>query len=204
MDWRTTGFPVLHHLLEFTQTHVYWVCKAIQPSPHLSSPSPPAFSLSQYQGLFPASALWVRWPTYLYPHLSCSPLLVFKNHQRQWFHPVSLGALSPSTQPSSFIQSNGSREGIIFIFQMKKLRFRGWDTRQVTKVIIADFVKDDTSVLFWHLSFHSQVSHSGQYILWALTFLACGRERTGMQISMTDSKSGALCYPRLPLNISEL
>ena len=26
-------------------------------------------------------------------------------------------------------QSNGSRAGIIFIFQMKKLRFRGWDTK---------------------------------------------------------------------------
>ena len=26
------GFPILHHLLEFTQTHVYWVSDAIQPS----------------------------------------------------------------------------------------------------------------------------------------------------------------------------
>ena len=33
-------------------THVYWVGDAIQPSCPLSSPSPPAFSLSQHQGLF--------------------------------------------------------------------------------------------------------------------------------------------------------
>ena len=43
----------LHHqLLEFTQTHVHWVSDAIQPSHPLLSPSPPAFSLSQHQGLF--------------------------------------------------------------------------------------------------------------------------------------------------------
>ena len=36
----------------FTQTHVHWVGDAIQPSHALSSPSPPAFNLSQHQGLF--------------------------------------------------------------------------------------------------------------------------------------------------------
>ena len=35
-----------------TQTHVHWVSDAIQPSHPLSSPSLPAFSLSQHQGLF--------------------------------------------------------------------------------------------------------------------------------------------------------
>ena len=49
--WRT-GFPVLHYLLEFVQTHVHWVSDAIQPSQPLSSPSPPAFNLSQHQDLF--------------------------------------------------------------------------------------------------------------------------------------------------------
>ena len=34
------------------QTHVHWVGDAIQPSHPLSSPSPPAFNLSQNQGLF--------------------------------------------------------------------------------------------------------------------------------------------------------
>ena len=46
------GLPVPHQLLEFTQTHVHWVSDAIQPPHPLSSPSPPAFSLSQHQGLF--------------------------------------------------------------------------------------------------------------------------------------------------------
>jgi len=54
MDWSMPGFPVLHYLLEFSQTHVYWVRDAIQPSHPLSPPSP-TFNLSQHQGLF----LWV-------------------------------------------------------------------------------------------------------------------------------------------------
>ena len=52
MDCSTPGFPVYHQLPEFTQTHVHWVGDAIQPSHPLSSPSPPAFNLSQHQGLF--------------------------------------------------------------------------------------------------------------------------------------------------------
>ena len=51
MDCRTPGFPVQHQLLELTQTHVHRVGDAILPS-HLLSPSPPAFNLSQHQGLF--------------------------------------------------------------------------------------------------------------------------------------------------------
>ena len=52
MDRSMPGLPVHHQLPEFTQTHVHWVGDAIQPSHPLSSPSPPAFNLSQHQGLF--------------------------------------------------------------------------------------------------------------------------------------------------------
>ena len=51
-DYSTPGFPVHYQLPELTQTHVHRVSEAIQPSHPLSSPSPPAFSLSQGQGLF--------------------------------------------------------------------------------------------------------------------------------------------------------
>ena len=46
------GLPVHHHLPEFTQTQVYQVGDAIQPSHPLSSPSPLAPSPSQHQSLF--------------------------------------------------------------------------------------------------------------------------------------------------------
>ena len=52
MDCSMPGLPVHHQLLEFTQTYVHWVSDAIQPPHPLSSASPPAFNLSQHQGLF--------------------------------------------------------------------------------------------------------------------------------------------------------
>ena len=51
MNRSTPGLPVHHQLPEFTQTHVYRVGDAIQPSHLLSSPSP-APNPSQHQGLF--------------------------------------------------------------------------------------------------------------------------------------------------------
>ena len=52
MDCGTPALPVHHQLPELTQTHVHRVGDAIQPSHPLPSPSPPAFNLSQQQGLF--------------------------------------------------------------------------------------------------------------------------------------------------------
>ena len=68
MNCSTPGLPVHHQLPEFTQTHVYGVSDAIQPSHLLSSLSLPAPNPSQHQGLFQ----WVnslqrvakRWPKY--------------------------------------------------------------------------------------------------------------------------------------------
>ena len=52
MNCSTPGLPVHHQLPESTQTHVHRVADDIQPSHPLSSPSPPALNLSQYQSLF--------------------------------------------------------------------------------------------------------------------------------------------------------
>ena len=60
MDWTTLGFPV-HHLPEFAQTHVHWVSDAIQPSPPLSSTSPPALNLSTVRVFSNGLALHIRW-----------------------------------------------------------------------------------------------------------------------------------------------
>ena len=52
MDDSMPGFPVHHQHPDLAQIHVHRVGDAIQPSHPLSSPSPPAFNLSQHQGLF--------------------------------------------------------------------------------------------------------------------------------------------------------
>ena len=56
MNCSMPGLPVHHQLLKLAQTHAHRVGDAIQPSHPLLSPSPPAFNLSQHQGLFQ----WVR------------------------------------------------------------------------------------------------------------------------------------------------
>ena len=73
MNHSTPGLPVHHQLSEVTQTHVYWVCDAIQPyhplSPLLLLPS-----------IFPSirvfsneSVRCVRWPKYWSFSFSISP-----------------------------------------------------------------------------------------------------------------------------------
>ena len=52
MNCNMPSLPVHYQLPELTQTYVHRVSNAIQPSHPLSSPSPPAFNLSQHQGLF--------------------------------------------------------------------------------------------------------------------------------------------------------
>ena len=52
MDCSTPGFPVLHYLLEFAQTHVHGASDVIQPSCLLLLLSLPPLNLSQHQGLF--------------------------------------------------------------------------------------------------------------------------------------------------------
>ena len=65
MDCSTPGFPVHHQLPELT--HVHQVGDAIQWPHPLSPPFPPAFNLSQHQGLFQS------WPKYWSFSFSISP-----------------------------------------------------------------------------------------------------------------------------------
>ena len=51
MNCSMPGLPVHHQLPEFTQTHVYRVSDAIQPTHPLLSPSPSAPNPFQHQGL---------------------------------------------------------------------------------------------------------------------------------------------------------
>ena len=76
MDCSTQGFPVLHHLLEFAQTHVHWVADTIQPFHPLVatfSSSPQSFPASGY---FPMSQLFMSSGQSIGASTSPSVLLV--------------------------------------------------------------------------------------------------------------------------------
>ena len=109
MDCSTSGFPVHHQLLELTQNHVPRVGDAIQPSHPLSSPSPPAFSLSQHQGLF-QSVLRIRWPKYwnfsISPSNEYSGLISFR---MDW-----LGLLAVQRTLKSLLQHHSSKASILW------------------------------------------------------------------------------------------
>ena len=84
MDCSIPGFPVYHQLPELTQTHVHWVGDAIQPSHPLSFPSPPAFNLSQLQGLFQGASSSHQVAKVLEVLVSASASVLPKNIQ-DWF-----------------------------------------------------------------------------------------------------------------------
>ena len=73
MDRSMPGFPDLHYLSEFAQTHVHWVSDAIQLFHSLSLPSPLALSLSQHLCIFQWVGFPIRWPKYWSFSFSTSP-----------------------------------------------------------------------------------------------------------------------------------
>ena len=73
MNCSTSGLPVYHQLLEFTQIHVHRVGDAIQPSHPLSSLSPPAPIPPSIRAFSSESTLRMRWPKYWSFSFNISP-----------------------------------------------------------------------------------------------------------------------------------
>ena len=102
MNFSTPGFPVLHCLLEFAQTHVLWISDAIQLSHPLSPPSAPAFNLSQHQGLF-------QWVGSLYhvPTIRASGSgSTFSMQFQDWFPLGLIGLISLLSKGFSMVFSS--------------------------------------------------------------------------------------------------
>ena len=89
--------------LELSQSHVHWVGDAIQPSHPLSSPSPPAFSLSQYQSLFQLSQLFTSGDQSVGASASVS---VLPMNIQDWFPLGLTGLISLQSKGLSWIFSN--------------------------------------------------------------------------------------------------
>ena len=107
MNRSTPGLPVHHQLPEFTQTHVHWVSDAILPSHLLSSPSPPAFNLSQHQGL-------LKWVSSSH---QVAKVLEFQFQSFQWLISFRIDWLDlPTVQGTlkSLLQHHSSKASILW------------------------------------------------------------------------------------------
>ena len=99
MDCSTSGFPVLHQLLQLAQTHVHRVSDATQPSHPLSITSL-AFNLSQHQGLFQ----WVSFSHQVTKVLELQlPVNIY-----DWFSLGLTGLISCCPRDSRLLQHHSS------------------------------------------------------------------------------------------------
>ena len=143
-----SGFPAHQQLQELVQTYVYWPGEAIQPFHPLLSPSPPAFNLSQHQGLFRVSSSH-QVAKVLELQLSISPSNEYSgliSFRMDWFDLLSVqGTLK------SLLQHHSSKASIIwcsafFIIQLS----HPYVTTGKTIVLIRwTFVGKVMSLLFW-------------------------------------------------------
>ena len=123
MECSTSGFPVHHQLPELAQTHVHQLGDAIQPSPPLLSPFPPAFNLSQHHGFSKESVLHIRWPKYW--RFSISPsneypgLISFKI---DWFDLLTVQGIQESLLQHHSLKASILRcSAFFFIVQLSLL-----------------------------------------------------------------------------------
>ena len=140
MDCSTPGFPVLHYLPEFAQTHVHWVDDAIRPSHLLLGPSPPALHLFHIR-VFPSeSALCIRWPKYWIFNFSVSPSNEYSgliSFRIDWF---DLSAVQGTLK--SLLQHKSSKASILqrSAFFMVQLSHPSMTTGKAMALTICTFV----------------------------------------------------------------
>ena len=152
MNRSTPGLPVHHQLLEFTQTHVHRVGDAIQPSHPLSSPSPPAFNLSQLRVFSNESVLCIRWSKYWSFSFSISPsnehpgLISFRMNQ--------LDLLAVQGTLKSLLQHHSSKASILLhsAFLIVQLSHPYMTTGKTITMIRWTFVGKAMSLLLNKLS----------------------------------------------------
>ena len=111
MNCSMPGFPVHHQLLKLAQTHVHRVSDAIQPTHPLSSPSPPAFNLSQHQIFSKESVLHIMWPKYWSFSFSISPSKEYSrliSFRMDW-----LDLLAVQRTLKNFLQHHNSKVSIL-------------------------------------------------------------------------------------------
>ena len=157
------GFPILHYLPEFAQTHVHWVSDAIQLSHLLSSPSPSALNLSQNQELF-------QW-------VSCYHQMT-KTVEIQLHHPFNNGILLshkkeqnnyicsnmnvPKDRHTEWSKSDKGRQTSYYLWNLKKKKLY---------MLYENLLNFTSHIFFFMIHFSSCWSSSFSGSLWLLRFL---------------------------------
>ena len=109
MNRSTPGLSVRHQLPESTETHVHWVGDATQLSYSMSSPSPPAFNLTQHH-VFPMSQHLPSDGQSIGASASASVLLM---NIQDWFPLGLTGWISLQSKRLSRVFSNSSKASIL-------------------------------------------------------------------------------------------
>ena len=148
MDCSTPSLPVHQQLLVFTQTHAHRVSDAIQPSHPLSSTSPPAFNLSQHQGLSSESVLHISWPKYWSFSFSISPSNEYSgliSFSVDWFD-----LLAVQETLKSLLQHHSSKASVLWhsAFFMVQLSHPYMTTGKTIALARRTFVGQVMSLLF--------------------------------------------------------
>ena len=145
MDCSTPGYPVHHQLPEPAQTHVHHIGDATQRSHPLSSPSLPAFNLSQHQGLF-------QWVSSL--HQVAKVLEFHFKHQSFSFRIDWLDLLAVQGTLKSHLQHHSSKASILWCsaFFMVQLSHTYMTTGKTIALTRWTFVGRVMSLLFNMLS----------------------------------------------------
>ena len=111
MGCSTPGFPILHHLLQFAQTHIHWVSDTIQPSHLLLSPSPPASIFPSIRVFSNESVFHIRWQMYWSFSFSISPSNEYSGLTS--FRMDSLDLLAVQGTLKSLLQQHSSKASVL-------------------------------------------------------------------------------------------
>ena len=112
MDCSTPGFPVLHYLPEFAQTHVHWVSDAIQPSQSSVIPFSSCSQSFPLSGSFQMNQFFfISWPKYWSFSFSISPSNEYSgliSFRMDWLDPCSPRDSQESSPTPQFKSINSS------------------------------------------------------------------------------------------------
>ena len=115
-----TGFPVIHYLPEFAQTHVHWISDAMQPSHPLLLPSLLALKSFPASGSFPMGQLFASGGESIRASASASVLPM----NIQGWSPLGLtGLISMLSKGLSSVFSNTTVQKYLFFGAQPSLWF---------------------------------------------------------------------------------